>query len=102
MCIVTASMDRTMMLWRPDARSGVWTNDVRVGESGGTTLGMLFSSQTRISRCLSFSVCVSVSSCYVHWLPSAPHQLHTRLELGIAMGVRALVQGLTGGGWVAG
>eukprot|EP01087_Luapelamoeba_hula_P017861 TRINITY_DN5671_c0_g1_i1.p1 TRINITY_DN5671_c0_g1~~TRINITY_DN5671_c0_g1_i1.p1 ORF type:complete len:856 (-),score=120.02 TRINITY_DN5671_c0_g1_i1:78-2645(-) len=36
--LLSASMDRTMMVWAPEA-SGVWLNKVRVGEIGGNTLG---------------------------------------------------------------
>lgn len=39
MSILTASMDRTMMIWRPDAGTGLWINEVTVGELGHTALG---------------------------------------------------------------
>lgn len=39
MALLSASMDRTMAIWRPDPETGVWLNDVRVGEMGGNTLG---------------------------------------------------------------
>lgn len=39
MALLSASMDRTMAIWRPDPDTGVWFNDVRVGEMGGNTLG---------------------------------------------------------------
>ncbi|XP_019751508.1 elongator complex protein 2 [Hippocampus comes] len=37
--LLSASMDKTMILWTPDQASGVWTEQVRVGEVGGNTLG---------------------------------------------------------------
>ncbi|XP_052803085.1 elongator complex protein 2-like [Mya arenaria] len=40
MCLLSVSMDKTMILWRPDAESGVWMEQVRVGEVGGNTLGL--------------------------------------------------------------
>ncbi|XP_041105033.1 elongator complex protein 2 [Polyodon spathula] len=39
MCLLSASMDKTMILWSPDEESGVWLEQVRVGEVGGNTLG---------------------------------------------------------------
>ncbi|CAH2283887.1 elongator complex 2 [Pelobates cultripes] len=39
MSLLSASMDKTMILWRPDAECGVWLEQVRVGEVGGNTLG---------------------------------------------------------------
>eukprot|EP01100_Stratorugosa_tubuloviscum_P013666 TRINITY_DN699_c2_g1_i2.p1 TRINITY_DN699_c2_g1~~TRINITY_DN699_c2_g1_i2.p1 ORF type:complete len:503 (-),score=198.51 TRINITY_DN699_c2_g1_i2:132-1640(-) len=32
-------MDKTMMIWEPDNISGLWLNEVRVGEMGGNSLG---------------------------------------------------------------
>ncbi|GAB1600873.1 elongator complex protein 2-like [Argonauta hians] len=37
--LLTASMDKTMILWSVDKDSGVWVEEVRVGEVGGNTLG---------------------------------------------------------------
>lgn len=37
--LLSASMDRTMMVWRPDARTGLWTSEVTVGELGVSNLG---------------------------------------------------------------
>ncbi|XP_077404393.1 elongator complex protein 2 isoform X2 [Vanacampus margaritifer] len=37
--LLSASMDKTMILWTPDQASGVWMEQVRVGEVGGNTLG---------------------------------------------------------------
>ncbi|XP_037119720.1 elongator complex protein 2 isoform X2 [Syngnathus acus] len=37
--LLSASMDKTMIIWKPDQESGVWTEQVRVGEVGGNTLG---------------------------------------------------------------
>ncbi|XP_063778997.1 elongator complex protein 2 isoform X2 [Pseudophryne corroboree] len=39
MSLLSASMDKTMILWEPDEESGVWLEQVRVGEVGGNTLG---------------------------------------------------------------
>ncbi|XP_009075425.1 PREDICTED: elongator complex protein 2-like, partial [Acanthisitta chloris] len=39
MRILSASMDKTMIIWEPDKESGVWLEQVRVGEVGGNTLG---------------------------------------------------------------
>ncbi|XP_076094139.1 elongator complex protein 2-like [Mytilus galloprovincialis] len=39
MHLLSASMDKTMILWKPDKESGVWVEEVRVGEVGGNTLG---------------------------------------------------------------
>uniref|UniRef100_A0A8C5VSK7 Elongator complex protein 2 n=1 Tax=Microcebus murinus TaxID=30608 RepID=A0A8C5VSK7_MICMU len=39
MKLLSASMDKTMILWAPDEESGVWLEQVRVGEVGGNTLG---------------------------------------------------------------
>ncbi|XP_039592800.1 elongator complex protein 2 isoform X1 [Polypterus senegalus] len=39
MCLLSASMDKTMILWAPDEESGVWLEQIRVGEVGGNTLG---------------------------------------------------------------
>ncbi|XP_048754110.2 elongator complex protein 2-like [Ostrea edulis] len=38
--LLSASMDKTMIIWRPDLESGVWIEQVRVGEVGGNTLGL--------------------------------------------------------------
>uniref|UniRef100_A0A8C5BV60 Elongator complex protein 2 n=1 Tax=Gadus morhua TaxID=8049 RepID=A0A8C5BV60_GADMO len=37
--LLSASMDKTMILWAPEEASGVWVEQVRVGEVGGNTLG---------------------------------------------------------------
>lgn len=37
--IVSASSDKSMMLWQPDLVTGVWLNCVRMGEIGGYNLG---------------------------------------------------------------
>ncbi|KAL8579062.1 hypothetical protein ACOMHN_036001 [Nucella lapillus] len=39
-CLLSASMDKTMIVWSPDANDGVWVEQVRVGEVGGNTLGL--------------------------------------------------------------
>ncbi|NXI48443.1 ELP2 protein, partial [Galbula dea] len=46
MRILSASMDKTVIIWEPDQESGVWLEQasVRVGEVGGNTLGF-FDSQ---------------------------------------------------------
>ncbi|XP_037549325.1 elongator complex protein 2 [Nematolebias whitei] len=37
--LLSASMDKTMIIWAPEEESGVWVEQVRVGEVGGNTLG---------------------------------------------------------------
>nr|ATB19569.1 putative ATELP2 [Cupressus duclouxiana] len=37
--ILSASMDRTMMIWRPERKTGIWINDVTVGELSHSALG---------------------------------------------------------------
>ncbi|XP_056335527.1 elongator complex protein 2 [Danio aesculapii] len=37
--LLSASMDKTMILWGPEEDSGMWVEMVRVGEVGGNTLG---------------------------------------------------------------
>jgi elongator complex protein 2 len=39
MSLVSASMDRTMILWEPEPSSGLWIEKVRVGDIGGNHLG---------------------------------------------------------------
>ncbi|CEP19370.1 hypothetical protein [Parasitella parasitica] len=47
MRLISASSDKSMMIWRPDAQTGVWMNEVRMGDIGGSTYlgfcGALFS-----------------------------------------------------------
>jgi elongator complex protein 2 len=47
MRLISASSDKSMMIWSPDADTGVWVNDVRMGDIGGSTYlgfcGALFS-----------------------------------------------------------
>eukprot|EP00897_Mesotaenium_endlicherianum_P008744 jgi/Mesen1/7899/ME000420S07048 len=39
-CLLSASMDRSMMIWRPDrGAGGLWVNEVNVGELGHYALG---------------------------------------------------------------
>ncbi|CAO3596910.1 unnamed protein product [Absidia cylindrospora] len=35
MRLISASSDKSMMIWSPDLSSGVWVNDVRMGDIGG-------------------------------------------------------------------
>ncbi|KAK9839355.1 hypothetical protein WJX84_011776, partial [Apatococcus fuscideae] len=37
--LLSASMDRTMMLWRPDIATGLWLAEESVGDAGPTSLG---------------------------------------------------------------
>ena len=37
--LLSASMDRTMMIWEPTKHESIWINSVSVGEIGGNTLG---------------------------------------------------------------
>ncbi|KAI8808585.1 WD40-repeat-containing domain protein [Cladochytrium replicatum] len=39
MTLVTASADKSIILWRPDLSTNVWINETRMGEVGGSTLG---------------------------------------------------------------
>ncbi|CAJ0838955.1 13103_t:CDS:10 [Entrophospora sp. SA101] len=39
MALLTASSDKSMMIWKPEIETGVWVNLVTVGEIGGYTLG---------------------------------------------------------------
>ncbi|KAJ3131171.1 Elongator subunit elp2 [Geranomyces variabilis] len=39
MSLVSASADKSIMIWRPDSASEAWVNQVRLGEIGGSTLG---------------------------------------------------------------
>ena len=40
LCLLSASMDKTMMIWKPqEDQDGIWINEMRVGELGGITLG---------------------------------------------------------------
>lgn len=39
MSILSASMDKTMMIWRPEKTTGIWVNMVTVGELSHTALG---------------------------------------------------------------
>ncbi|XP_020269329.1 elongator complex protein 2 isoform X2 [Asparagus officinalis] len=39
MSILSASMDKTMMIWRPERTTGIWVNMVTVGELSHTALG---------------------------------------------------------------
>lgn len=38
--ILTGSIDKSIMVWRPDPHSEVWLNTVRVGITGGHALGI--------------------------------------------------------------
>eukprot|EP00252_Welwitschia_mirabilis_P027284 TRINITY_DN9322_c0_g3_i1.p1 TRINITY_DN9322_c0_g3~~TRINITY_DN9322_c0_g3_i1.p1 ORF type:complete len:854 (-),score=210.17 TRINITY_DN9322_c0_g3_i1:1-2562(-) len=37
--VLSASMDKTMMIWRPESKSGIWVNQVTVGELSHSALG---------------------------------------------------------------
>lgn len=39
MSILSASMDKTMMIWRPEKNTGIWMNVVTVGELSHSALG---------------------------------------------------------------
>ncbi|KAI8645941.1 quinon protein alcohol dehydrogenase-like superfamily [Parasitella parasitica] len=47
MRLISASSDKSMMIWSPDNQTGVWVNNVRMGDIGGSTYlgfcGALFS-----------------------------------------------------------
>ncbi|KAK9118606.1 hypothetical protein Scep_016699 [Stephania cephalantha] len=38
-CILSASMDKTMMIWQPEKKGGIWMNVVTVGELNHSALG---------------------------------------------------------------
>lgn len=40
-CLLSASMDRTVVVWAPDASTGLWLDKARFGDIGGNTLGFL-------------------------------------------------------------
>ncbi|KAI8824379.1 quinon protein alcohol dehydrogenase-like superfamily [Fimicolochytrium jonesii] len=39
MTLISASADKSIMIWRPDPATDTWVNQVRLGEIGGSTLG---------------------------------------------------------------
>ncbi|KAG0056478.1 Elongator subunit elp2 [Gryganskiella cystojenkinii] len=39
MALLSASTDKSMMIWKPDEATGVWVNSTQVGEVGGNTIG---------------------------------------------------------------
>ncbi|KAG1654228.1 hypothetical protein FOA52_004504, partial [Chlamydomonas sp. UWO 241] len=39
LCLLTSSMDRTMMLWQHEQRSGLWMSQASVGDAGAQCLG---------------------------------------------------------------
>ncbi|KAF9419312.1 Elongator subunit elp2 [Podila epigama] len=39
MALLSASTDKSMMIWKPDETTGVWVNSTQVGEVGGNTIG---------------------------------------------------------------
>lgn len=39
LCLLSTSMDRTMMLWRPDSATGLWMCEESVGDAGANNLG---------------------------------------------------------------
>ena len=39
LCLLTSSMDRTMMLWQHDPASGIWMSSASVGDAGAQCLG---------------------------------------------------------------
>eukprot|EP01132_Coremiostelium_polycephalum_P000974 gene974-1239_t len=40
MKLLSSSMDKTMMIWTPDQSTGIWIDEVRVGDMGGNILGL--------------------------------------------------------------
>jgi len=40
MVIISASMDKTAMIWKPDTNTGIWIDEYRVGDMGGNILGL--------------------------------------------------------------
>ncbi|XP_012273228.1 elongator complex protein 2 [Orussus abietinus] len=39
MKLLSSSLDKTMIIWEPDAATGIWLDRVRVGDVGGNSLG---------------------------------------------------------------
>ncbi|ORZ27542.1 WD40-repeat-containing domain protein [Lobosporangium transversale] len=39
MSLLSASTDKSMMIWKPDEATGVWVNNTQMGEVGGNTIG---------------------------------------------------------------
>lgn len=39
MKLLTSSLDKTVVVWSPEAQTGVWLEEARMGEVGGNTLG---------------------------------------------------------------
>ncbi|KAF8934778.1 Elongator subunit elp2 [Dissophora ornata] len=39
MSLLSASTDKSMMIWKPDESTGVWINNTQMGEVGGNTIG---------------------------------------------------------------
>ncbi|KAJ3169712.1 Elongator subunit elp2 [Irineochytrium annulatum] len=39
LCLVSASADKSLLVWRPDQDGGVWVNESRLGEVGGNSAG---------------------------------------------------------------
>lgn len=39
--LVSASADKSIMLWAPDKETGIWTHVARMGDVGGSTLGFI-------------------------------------------------------------
>ncbi|XP_032234030.2 elongator complex protein 2 [Nematostella vectensis] len=39
MCLLSASLDKSLVIWQPDPDTGIWIETMRVGGVGGTTLG---------------------------------------------------------------
>lgn len=37
MRLLSASSDKSMMIWSPDPATGVWVNEVRMGDMGGSS-----------------------------------------------------------------
>ncbi|XP_077978293.1 elongator complex protein 2-like [Glandiceps talaboti] len=52
MRLLSASMDKTMILWKQDEESGVWLDQVRVGEVGGNTLGLYGCQMSPDGQCI--------------------------------------------------
>jgi elongator complex protein 2 len=50
--LLSASMDRTLMLWTPDPSSGVWIDAARMGETGGTCVNPCIASSSVTLLCL--------------------------------------------------
>lgn len=44
-CLISASMDKSLMIWKPEEETGIWVNVMRVGDVGGENALGFFDAQ---------------------------------------------------------